>query len=107
MHFDQKKLAAIQQFIEAKWPTPRTCPVCREAPEHWRVSEMPVLLPLLTGRIDIPKHNFARAAESLAVAPAVALTCSNCAHIELFSASTIGVAPVESGDEARTIIAAR
>lgn len=95
MHFDQEKLTAIEQFLDAKWPMPRTCPVCREDPDHWRISEMPVLLPLLTGRVDISLQDFARAVESLAVAPAVALTCSNCGYILLFSASEMGIAPVE------------
>lgn len=104
MRFDKTKLTAIQQFLDVRWPMPRTCPVCRENPDHWRISEMPVLLPLLTGHADVSMQNFARAVDSLAIAPAVALTCSNCGYILLFSASAMGVVSVESSNEARTSI---
>lgn len=104
MHFDKEKLSTIKQFLAANWPLPRTCPVCRVNPDHWRISETPVLLPLLTGRVDINMQNFARAIESLSVASAVALTCSTCGHIMLFSASNMGVAPVEPSAETRSSI---
>jgi hypothetical protein len=104
MRFDRQKLTAIEQFLDAKWPPPRTCPVCRENPDHWRISETPVLLPLLTGRVNVSMQNFARAVEGLAIAPAVALTCSNCGYIVLFSASEMGVVSVESSAEARSSI---
>jgi hypothetical protein len=104
MRFGKEELTAIEQFLDAKWPMPRTCPVCRENPERWRISETPVLLPLLTGRVDITMKNFARAVESLAIAPAVALTCSNCGCIKLFSAFEMGVASVEPGTGARSSI---
>lgn len=104
MRFNKNKLTTIRQFLDAKWPTPRTCPVCQQNPDHWRVSETPVLLPLLRGRASVSMQDFARAVESLAVAPAVALTCSNCGYIMLFSASEIGVVSVESGEEERAEI---
>ena len=104
MRFDEDKLAAIEQFLDAKWPTPRTCPVCRANPDHWRISETPVLLPLLRSHADVSMQNFARAVESLAVAPAVALTCSTCGYVLLFSASAMGVMPVDPGTEARASI---
>lgn len=97
MRFGKKKLTAIEQVLDAKRPTSRTCPVCRENPDHWRISETPVLLPLLTGRIDVSTQDSARA-----VAPAVALTCSNCGYILLFSASEMGVVPIEPHAEARS-----
>ena len=105
MRFDKTKLIAIEQFLDARWPMPRTCPVCRENPDHWRISETPVLLPLLTGHVDVSMQDFARAVESLAVAPAIALTCSNCGYIILFSAFEMNLVPVESSDEVRTSIA--
>ena len=104
MYFGKGKLNEIVQFLDAKWPTPRTCAVCHENPDHWRISETPILLPLLTGRANISMQNFARAAESLAVAPAVALTCSNCGHIMLFSAAQLGLTPVELDTETRSSI---
>lgn len=104
MRFDKARLAAIGQFLDAKWPAPRTCPVCRANPDHWRISETPVLLPLLRGHADVSMQDFARAVESLAVAPAVALTCSACGYILFFSASAMGVMPVDPGTEARASI---
>lgn len=104
MRFGKEKLTAIGQFLDAKWPTPRTCPVCHKNPDHWRISETPVLLPLLRGHVDISMLDFARAVKSLAVAPAVALTCSNCGYIMLFSATEMGVVPVEPGTNVRTSI---
>lgn len=102
MHFEKADLTAIEQFLDAKWRKPRTCPVCHDNPDHWRISETPVLLPLLTGRTGISMQNFARAAKSLSVAPAIALTCSNCGYIMLFSASQMDLAPVESSTEVRS-----
>ena len=107
MHFGKDKLTAIEQFLDAKWPMPRTCPICRENPDHWRISETPVLLPLLRGHVDISMQDFARAVKSLAVAPAVALTCSNCGYIMLFSASEMNVVSIEPGAGARSIISSK
>lgn len=104
MRFDTEDLHMIEQFLDSRWPTPRTCPVCRKNPDHWRISETPVLLPLLTGRADVSLQNFSRAAESLSVAPAVALTCSDCGYIMLFSATEMGVSDVETRTMARSVI---
>lgn len=97
MRFNEDKLAAVARYLDEKWPMPRTCPVCRRNPEHWRVSETPVLLPLLTGGADISIHSFEQAAERLSVAPVVAVTCSDCGHILFFNAAPMGVAPATGG----------
>ena len=104
VYYDKEKLTCIQRHLDEIWPLPRPCPICRRNPDHWRVSETPVLLPLLTGRAEISLHDFKQAAESLAVAPAVALTCSECGHILLFNAARLGVASVEPGVEGRFCI---
>lgn len=101
MHFDKDKLAAIASYLDEKWPLPRTCPVCRRNPMHWRISETPVLLPLLTGDADISVHSFKQAAERLAIASVIAVTCSNCGHILFFDAAPIGIAPAATGIKAR------
>lgn len=101
MRFDQEKFAAVARYLDEKWPLPRTCPVCRRNPRHWRISETPVLLPLLTGGSDISLNRFEQAAECLSVAPVVAVTCSDCGHILFFSAAPMGVAPAAAGVEGR------
>lgn len=101
MRFDEEKLTSIQRYLDKKWPMPRTCPICQENPDHWRLSETPILLPLLTGSAEISVSSFKQAADSLAVAPAFALTCSNCGHIILFSAAQKDITHVDSGDKDR------
>lgn len=101
MRFDHQKLADIEHYLNERWPLPRTCPVCRRNPENWRISETPVLLPLLTGGSDISLHSFEQAVERLSVAPVIAVTCSECGHILLFNAAPMGVAPAVTGIEAR------
>lgn len=105
MYFDEETLKTIEDFLEEKWPRPRTCSVCQQNPEHWRVSEMPVLLPLLTGDSDISVESYRKAVESISAAPAIALTCSNCGHIVLFNAAQVGiVSPDSNGVQGRFVI---
>jgi hypothetical protein len=96
MHFDDAQFAAIQQYLDDRWPSPRTCPVCRRNPDHWRISETPVLLPLLTGSPELDVRDVEQAAGNLSAAPCVAATCSACGHVLLFSSTPITVGPVES-----------
>lgn len=104
MRFDEEKLTSIQRYLDKKWPMPRTCPICQENPDHWRLSETPILLPLLTGSAEISVNSFEQAADNLAVAPVFALTCSNCGHIMLFSAAEKNITPVDAGEEERYLI---
>ena len=97
MRFDKEKLAAVERYLDEKWPPPRTCPVCRRSPDHWRISETPVLLPLLTGGSEISLRSFEQVAERLSVAPVVAVTCSECGYILLFNAAPMDVAPHTPG----------
>lgn len=105
MYYNDEMLRSIERFLEEKWPRPRTCSVCQRTPDHWRVSETPVLLPLLTGDSDISVESYKKAVESISAAPAIALTCSNCGHIVLFNAAQVGIASIEAnGAEGRFII---
>ena len=101
MHFDEDKLTASARRLQERWPSPRTCPVCRQNPDHWRISETPVLLPLLVGSAELDVRDLREAAGHLSAAPAVALTCSTCGHILLFSAAEMDVVPMKDPSRPR------